>query len=155
VINPHAAVPTLIDQSQILTQSLAIIEYLNETHPEPPLLPKDSLSRAYVRALAQGIACDIHPINNRRVMLYLQKQLAADVKTQQQWSQHWIVLGFNALEKLLSTHASTGKCCYGDQPTLADICLVPQVFNAKRVGVDMGSYPLISRINDYCLTLSP
>ncbi|MBU6510641.1 MAG: maleylacetoacetate isomerase [Gammaproteobacteria bacterium] len=153
VVNPQGLVPALVDNGHVLTQSLAIIEYLDETHPQPPLLPKDALGRARVRALAQVIACDIHPINNQRILKYLEKEFGAGEAARNAWYCHWVIEGFNALEKLLANNAATGKFCHGDQPTLADICLVPQVFNAKRFSVDLAPYPAIRRINDLCLTL--
>jgi maleylacetoacetate isomerase len=152
-VNPQGLVPTLVDNGRVLTQSLAIIEYLDETHPQPALLPKDALGRARVRALALAVACDIHPVNNQRILEYLEKEFGADQAARNQWYRHWVTEGFNALEKLLSGNPATGKCCHGDQPTLADVCLVPQVFNAKRFSVDLAPYPAIGRINDYCLTL--
>lgn len=153
-VNPQGLVPTLVDNGHVLTQSLAIIEYLEETHPEPPLLPKDALGRARVRALALVVACDIHPLNNSRMLKYLEHELGADQATRDTWYRHWVVEGFKALEKLLDNPA-TGKFCHGDQPTLADICLVPQVFNAKRFKIDLSPFPTIERINDHCLTLKP
>lgn len=152
-VNPQGLVPALVDHAQVLTQSLAIIEYLDETHPQPPLLPKDALGRARVRALAQVVACDIHPVNNQRILKYLEKELGADEAARNKWYQHWIIEGFNALEKLLSGNPGTGKFCHGNQPTIADICLVPQVFNAKRFSVDLAPYPTIARINEHCLVL--
>ena len=152
-VNPQGLVPVLVDNSHVLTQSLAIIEYLDETHPPPPLLPKDALGRAHVRALAQVVACDIHPVNNQRILKYLEKELGADEAARNRWYRHWIIEGFDALEKLLNSDSATGKFCHGGQPTVADICLVPQVFNAKRFSVDLAPYPAIRRINDYCLTL--
>lgn len=152
-VNPQGLVPALADVEHVLTQSLAIIEYLEETHPQPPLLPRDALGRARVRALAQIVACDIHPLNNLRVLKYLEKQLAADEAARHSWYRHWVAEGFTALEKLLAGNPDTRQFCHGDQPTLADICLVPQVFNARRFEVDMTAFPAIQRINDYCLTL--
>lgn len=152
-VNSQGLVPALVDNGQVLTQSLAIIEYLEETHPRPPLLPKDALGRARVRALAQVVACDIHPVNNQRILKYLEKELGADEAARNQWYRHWIIEGFNALEKSLNSDSATGKLCHGSQPTVADICLVPQVFNAKRFSVDLAPYPAIRRINEYCLTL--
>lgn len=152
-VNPQGLVPALVDNGHVLTQSLAIIEYLEEIYSNPPLLPKDALGRARVRALALVVACDIHPLNNSRILKYLEKDLGADEAARNQWYRHWIIEGFNALEKLLANNPATGKFCHGDQPTLADICLVPQVFNAKRFSVDLASYPAIRRINDQCLTL--
>ncbi|MHB8426131.1 MAG: maleylacetoacetate isomerase [Gammaproteobacteria bacterium] len=152
-INPQELVPALVDEGHVLTQSLAIIEYLEETHPQPPLLPKDAPGRARVRALAQVVACDIHPLNNSRLLKYLERELHADETARNTWYRHWVVEGFTALEKLLAGNSRTGKFCHGDQPTLADICLVPQVFNAKRFEIDRAPFPTIRRIHDHCLTL--
>jgi len=152
-INPQGLVPALVDNGHVLTQSLAIIEYLEDTHPQPPLLPKDALGRARVRALAQVVACDIHPVNNQRILRYLEKEFDADESARNKWYRHWIIEGFNALEKLLDGNPATGNFCHGDQPTIADICLVPQVFNAKRFSVDLEPYPTISRVNGHCLVL--
>jgi maleylacetoacetate isomerase len=152
-VNPQGFVPALVDEGHTLTQSLAIIEYLEETHPEPPLLPKDAAGRARVRALALAIACDIHPLNNQRIMKYLEKEFGADEAARRRWVQHWVAEGFTALEQLLAGNPDTGKCCHGDAPTLADICLVPQVFNAKRFEVYLATFPTIRRINDHCLKL--
>ena len=152
-VNPQGLVPALVDHGHVLTQSLAIIEYLEETHPQPPLLPKDPLGRARVRALAQVVACDIHPLNNSRLLKYLERELHADETARNTWYRHWVVEGFTALEKLLAGNSRTGKFCHGDQPTLADICLVPQVFNAKRFEIDLAPFPAIRRIHDHCLTL--
>ncbi|MGH8281080.1 MAG: maleylacetoacetate isomerase [Gammaproteobacteria bacterium] len=152
-VNPQELVPALVDNGQILTQSLAIIEYLEETHPHPSLLPKNALGRARVRALAQVVACDIHPVNNQRILKYLEKEFGADEAARNKWYRHWIIEGFTGLEKLLADNPATGKFCHGDQPTIADVCLVPQVFNAKRFTVDLAPFPVIKRINDLCLTL--
>ncbi len=152
-LNPQGLVPALVDHGQVLTQSLAIIEYLEETHLQPPLLPKDAPGRARVRALAQVVACDIHPLNNSRLLKYLERELHADEAARNTWYRYWVVEGFTALEKLLAGNSRTGKFCHGDQPTLADICLVPQVFNAKRFETDLAPFPTIRRIHDHCLTL--
>lgn len=152
-LNPQGLVPALVDHGQVLTQSLAIIEYLEETHPQPSLLPKDALGRARVRALAQVVACDIHPLNNSRLLKYLERELHADETARNTWYRYWVAEGFTALEKLLAGNSRTGKFCHGDQPTLADICLVPQVFNAKRFEIDLAPFPTIRRIHDHCLTL--
>ena len=152
-VNPQGMVPALVDNGHVLTQSLAIIEYLEETHPQPPLLPKDALGRARVRALAQIVACDIHPLNNQRILKYLEKEFGADEAARKQWYRHWIIEGFNALEKLLGGHPATGKFCHGDEPTLADTCLVPQVFNANRFDIDLTPFRTIKRICDRCLAL--
>lgn len=153
-LNPQGLVPALVDKGHVLTQSLAIIEYLDETHPQPPLLPKDAPGRARVRALAQIVACDIHPVNNQRILKYLESEFHADEAARSKWYRHWIVEGFNALDKLLGSSPATGKFCHGDQPTLADICLVPQVFNARRFKIDLASFPAIERINAACLALA-
>jgi maleylacetoacetate isomerase len=150
-LNPQGLVPALVDAGQILTQSLAIIEYLDETHPEPPLLPKDAIGRARVRALAQLVACDIHPVDNQRILKYLEKEFGVDEIARKKWYRHWVMEGFTALEKLLAGNPATGRFCHGDQPTLADLCLVPQVFNARRFEVDMQSFPIIARIDAECM----
>jgi maleylpyruvate isomerase len=152
-LNPAQLVPTLEDGTSILTQSLAIIEYLDETRPNPPLLPDDSPGRARVRSLAMDIACDIHPIDNTRVMAYLEKKLGLDQAARDAWYRHWIETGFNALERKLNDSRDTGRFCHKDAPGLADICLVPQVANAGRVNTDMSKYPTIARINEECLKL--
>ncbi|MGA9855652.1 MAG: maleylacetoacetate isomerase [Gammaproteobacteria bacterium] len=152
-INPQGLVPALVDHGHVLTQSLAIIEYLEEAHPQPPLLPKNALDRARVRALAQIVACDIHPVNNQRVIKYLEKEFRVDEAARKRWIQKWVKDGFSALEKMLAGDPATGRCCHGDQPTLADVCLVPQVFNARRFDVDMNAFPVIQRIDAHCLSL--
>ncbi|HET7921545.1 MAG TPA: maleylacetoacetate isomerase [Gammaproteobacteria bacterium] len=152
-LNPQGLVPALVEDGEVLTQSLAIIEYLEETHPVPALLPKDALGRARVRALAQLVACDIHPVNNLRILQYLEREFGVDEVARKAWYRHWIIEGFSALEKLLADHPATGKFCHGDQPGLADIFLVPQVYNANRFDVDMSAYPVIARINSACLAL--
>ncbi len=143
--------PVLEDGTLTLTQSLAIIEYLEETHPTPALLPRDAGARARVRALALSIACDIHPLNNLRVMRYLKSPLEVDEPGRDEWSQHWIALGFTALEAMLTQPATAGDYCYGDAPTLADCCLIPQVFNAQRVKCPLEPYPTIARIYEHCM----
>jgi maleylacetoacetate isomerase len=153
-LNPQGLVPALIDREQIATQSLAIIEYLDETHPTPPLLPPQPIQRARVRAIAQMIACDIHPIDNLRVLRYLGKPLGHDEKTVEAWFNHWIKLGFDAIEQKLAHEKETGQFCHGNAPGLADCCLVPQVVNAKRYpSFDLKPYPTIMRIYDACLAL--
>jgi maleylpyruvate isomerase len=152
-VNPQALVPTLEDGAHALTQSLAIIEYLDETHATPPLLPRTPHERARVRALAQIVACDIHPIDNLRVLQYLQKELKADEAAVGRWFNHWIALGFAGLEAMLGKDAATGRFCHGDTPGLADICLVPQVFNSKRYSLDLGPYPTIRRIYEACMAV--
>src|SRR5678815_22658 len=152
-LNPQGLVPALEIDEQLLTQSLAIIEYLDETHPEPPLLPPDPAGRARVRALAAIVACDIHPINNLRVLRYLQRPLGHDHAAIETWYNHWIAEGFAALERLLADDDRTGRFCHGDRPGLADIALVPQAVNSERYQLDLGPYPTIARIFETCMTL--
>jgi maleylpyruvate isomerase len=150
-INPQGFVPTLaLDDGQILTQSLAIIEYLDEVHPQPPLLPAAPLERARVRALAQLIACDIHPLNNLRVLQYLEGTLGETQNVRDAWYRHWIESGFEALEAALGRDPARGRFCFGDAPTLADVCLVPQVFNARRYSVDLTPYPRVAAADAAC-----
>lgn len=153
--NPQGLVPSLeIDStagSMVLAQSLAIIEYLDELDSSVPLLPSDRDGRAIVRSLSQLIACEIHPLNNLRVLKYLTGELGVDEATKNAWYAHWIHEGFRALEAELNKHA--GQFCYGDTPTMADCCLVPQVFNAKRFEVDLSAYPTINRIVTNCQSL--
>ena len=151
--NPQALVPTLLDGQRTLTQSLAIIEYLDECHPEPPLLPGDARERAYVRALAQLLACDIQPLNNLRVLEWLKQDFGANQEQVSNWYQHWVTEGFEAFELLLESHYLAGNCCYGDSPTLADICLIPQVYNALRFDCDLATTPRLFDIYQYCVTL--
>ena len=154
-VNPQGLVPALEDGGQTLIQSLAIIEYLDEIHPEPPLLPTDPLGRARVRALADIVACDIHPINNLRVLRYLTHQLGHEEAAIGNWYNHWIASGFAALEPLLVRDARTGAFCHGDSPGFADVVLVPQVVNAERYRLDMAPYPTIARIYKSCMALAP
>lgn len=149
-LNPQGLVPALEVDGQRLTQSLSIIEYLDETHPSPPLLPKDAKDRAWVRSVALAIACDIHPINNLRILQYLGRELQIDEPRRDDWYRHWVKEGFDALEPQLAERA-TGAYCFGDSPTLADICLVPQVANANRVMLPLEPYPRIRAVNDACL----
>lgn len=152
-INPSGLVPTFQDDWITLTQSMAIIEYLEETHPQPPLLPEDAPGRARVRELAQIIGCDIHPINNLRVTSYLVKQLGLSDQVKTEWYRHWIIEGFRALEAHLARDPGAGPFCHGEHPTIADCYLVPQVFNAQRFDIDVSAYPNISRINSLCMDL--
>jgi maleylpyruvate isomerase len=153
-INPHQLIPVLDDAGTLLTQSLAIIEYLDEMHPEPAFLPKSAVDRAYVRALAQGVACDIHPIDNLRVLKYLRAHFAADEDAVGTWYNHWIATGFAGIEAVLANDARTGTFCFGDTPGLADVLLVPQAVNAANYKLDMTPYPTIGRIFDACMALS-
>jgi maleylacetoacetate isomerase len=152
-INPQQAVPTLIDGDRILTQSISILEYLEEKYPKPPLLPATMEDRARVRSLAQLIACDIHPLNNRRVLVYLKNQLGLPKEQRDAWYHHWIGEGFRPLEKALSDARQTGSFCHGETPTMADVCLVPQIFNAKRYEIDLAPYPTLMRIFSNCMQL--
>ncbi len=153
-MNPHKMIPVLDDDGTLLTQSLAIIEYLDETHPSPAFLPSNPRERAYVRALAQSIACDIHPIDNLRVLKYLREQFNADEAAIGAWYNHWIAKGFAGLEATLASDPRTGQYCFGDAPGFADILLVPQVVNAGNYKLDMRPYPTIERIFDHCMTLA-
>ncbi|MBS0308782.1 MAG: maleylacetoacetate isomerase [Proteobacteria bacterium] len=153
-LNADALIPTLLDEAAgALTQSLAIIEYLEETYPAPALLPVHAIDRAYVRSIALAIACDIHPLNNLRVMRYLKNSLHVDDAARDDWYRHWCQVGLEGLEARLSRDARVGKFCYGDTPTLADCCLAPQFFNAKRLNCDLSVLPTVQRINDACLAL--
>ena len=150
-INSQGFVPALkLDDGAVLTQSVAIIEYLDETHPHPPLLPQDPLARARVRALSQAVICDVHPLNNLRVLRYLENDLRLVKATRDTWYRHWVQLGFDALERWLVQGGATGRFCHGDAPSLADVCLVPQVFNARRFAVDLDAYPRIVGIDAAC-----
>lgn len=152
-INPSGMVPTLQDERGTLTQSMAILEYLEETHPAVPLLPVDPLGRARVRELAQIVACDIHPLNNLRVMRYLVDELGISEEAKTTWLKHWIVDGLASMESHLGRHPGTGKFCHGDTPTMADCYLVPQAFNAIRFEIDLAPYPNIARIYGNCVAL--
>ena len=152
-INPQSRVPTLIDDTAVLYQSLAIIEYLDEKYPQPPLLPKNRAERARVRAIAQIIACDIHPLNNMSTLKYLSNEFKLTEEQKNTWYRHWTTLGFHAIETMLSSNPMTGKCCIGDQPTLADIYLIPSVAYARRCQYPIDNYPTLNRIFDYCSTI--
>lgn len=153
--NPQGLVPALelgdAEGGKALTQSLAIMEYLEESHPEPNLLPGDARRRAEIRAFCQAIACEIHPLNNLRVLKYLVNDLGHDEDTKLAWYAHWIREGFRPIEELLQREE--GPYCFGEKPTLADACLVPQVFNAERFNVDLTEFPKIRAVNEACLAL--
>jgi maleylacetoacetate isomerase len=150
-LNPQGLVPSLVtDGGEVLTQSLAIIEWLDETHPAPPLLPSDPAGRARVRSLALAIACDIHPLNNLRVLNYLTGTLGVTEAQKNGWYRYWCDVGLEALETRLAREAATGSFCHGDAPTLADVCLVPQLANARRVDLDLAPYPTLLRIEAAC-----
>jgi maleylacetoacetate isomerase len=151
--NPQELVPVLQHGQRMLRQSLAILEYLDEMWPRPLLLPAVARDRQRVRALAQVVACDIHPLNNLRVMQFLEREWGVPQAEREGWAQHWMATGFAALERLLHDHPSTGEFCDGQDPTLADCCLVPQVYNARRFGLDLAPYPTIVRIEQACLAL--
>lgn len=153
-INPQGLVPFMVDGDFSLAQSLAIIEYLDETHPEPPLLPAGVKQRAWVRSVAQMIACDIHPLNNTRVLSYLTDELAISDTAKNKWYCHWITEGFAALEKVLEGRKDPGTFCLSDTPTLADICLIPQVANANRFKCALETYPNILGIYQHAMKLS-
>ena len=153
-LNPQGLVPALaLDDGTVLTQSLAIVEFLDETHPQPPLLPADPGGRARVRSIALAIACEIHPLNNLRVLNYLIGTLVVSRDQKDGWYRYWIDVGFEALEKSLSRDPATGRFCHGDAPTLADVCLVPQLANARRFSIDLSPYPTLVRIESECNAL--
>jgi len=153
-LNPQGLVPALqLDEAHVLTQSLAICEYLEETHPTPPLLPADPLGRARVRAIALAIACEIHPLNNLRVLNYLLHTLGVSPAQKDGWYKYWVDVGLEALETQLAREPATGRFCHGDAPTLADVCLVPQLANARRVKIDLAPYPTLLRIDAECRAL--
>ena len=150
-INPQGFVPVLLlPDGTVLTQSLAIIEWLEESHPRPALLPADPGARARVRSLCQLIACDIHPLNNLRVLQYLESSLSVAQAARDEWYRHWVATGFAALEEALGRDAARGRYCFGDQPGMADVCLVPQIYNARRYSVDLTPYPRIVAIDAAC-----
>jgi len=150
-LNAQGLVPALVtDGGDVLTQSLAIIEWLDEMHPQPPLLPADADGRARVRAIALAIACDIHPLNNLRVLQYLTGTLGASEAQKDGWYRYWCDTGLEALETELARDGRTGRFCHGDVPTLADVCLVPQLANARRFQVDLAPYPTLTRIDAAC-----
>lgn len=155
VVNPQEVVPTLLDGERVFRQSLAIIEYLEEMYPDTTsVLPSTARERARVRALTQILCSDVHPLNNLRVMQYLEHETRMPQVERERWIRHWIVQGFQAFEALLADNPSTGVYCDGDTPTLADICLVPQVYNARRYGVELRDFPTIARIEQQCLALA-
>lgn len=154
-MNPQELIPVLFDGERVIRQSLAIIEYLDETYTEgPPLLPVTARARARVRGIAQAITSDIHPLGNLRVQQYLEKEFHASEAQRQSWTRHWMETGFDALEGLLLGNPGTGAFCEGDAPSMADICVVPQVYNARRFGLDMARYPTLARIDAACRELN-
>jgi maleylpyruvate isomerase len=154
-VNPEGMVPVLVDGERTFTQSLAIIEYLEELRPQPPLLPRAPRERAQVRALALAIACDIHPLNNLRVLNYLREPLHADETAVNRWYAHWIAQGFTALEAQVKNTSGDGRCMFGKSVTLADVCLVPQMANAQRMKCDVEPYPTLRSICAHLEALPP
>ena len=152
-LNPQGLVPGLEHDGGFVAQSLAICEYLEEIHPEPRLLPGTALDRARIRAMALAVACDIHPLNNLRVLQYLEREWGVPQPERDNWVRHWIVAGFDAFEAMLAGHPSTGTFCDGNVPTLADCCMVPQLYNARRFGVNLDAYPTMLRVEQACMEL--
>jgi maleylacetoacetate isomerase len=152
-LSPQQLVPVLEDDDLVLSQSLAIIEYLDESRPRHPLLPPDTAGRARVRALSLAIACDLHPINNLRVLQYLSEKLGASSEQKNDWYRHWVAVGLGALEQQLVRDAATGAFCHGDTPGMADCCLVPQLYNAHRFNCDLAAYPTLLAIGRRCAAL--
>ena len=152
-LNPQELVPMLVDGERRITQSLAILEYLDETFPKPALLPADTRGRARVRSLAMLVACDIHPLNNLRVLQYLKRENGLEQPAIDAWMLHWMREGFAAMEEMLADEPGTGTFCHGETPTIADCCLVPQLYNARRFALDLSPYPTLVRIEADCLAL--
>jgi maleylpyruvate isomerase len=152
-LNPQQLVPVLLDGTSLISQSLTIIEYLEECYPDVALLPAKSIDRVRVRQLSQYIACEIHPLNNLRVLKYLTGPLQLSVEQKQEWIVHWLRSGLEALERELDGSAVRGTFCFGDTPTMADCCLIPQLYSARRFGVDVDVYPALRAIDDRCQTL--
>lgn len=153
-LNPQGLVPTLVEGEAVITQSLAILEYLEERYPEPAFLPSSPMERARVRALAQVVACDIHPLNNLRVLTYLTGDLGLDKEQEATWYRHWIAEGLAAFESLVEKNPVDGRFCHGSTPGLADICLIPQIFNARRYDCPLDGYPNLMRIFEACMALT-
>lgn len=149
-VNPQCVVPSMLEGNKILTQSLAIIEYLDEVHPSFPLFPFEPYEKALVRAFALSIVADIHPLNNLRVLKFLSKEFNLNEEQKTKWYQHWIATGFAALEKQLLNYDLYGDYCFGNKPTIADICLIPQMYNARRYGVDLHAFPTLVKIDEHC-----
>lgn len=152
-INPQGLVPLLVEGGRSLIQSMAIIEYLDEVYPDPPLMPKDPIGRVYVRSVSQILGCEIHPLNNVRVLKHLKAQFGADEAATNAWYEHWIAEGLSGLEGYLTREGMSGDFCYGNTVTMADICLVPQIFNARRFNCPLDAYPKLLAITDRCMTL--
>ncbi|MDH3442777.1 MAG: maleylacetoacetate isomerase [Deltaproteobacteria bacterium] len=153
-LNPQALVPALEEDGRILTQSLAIMEYIDEKYPKPPLLPKNPVDKAFVRSMALVIACEVHPIQNLRVLNYIKSACNQSDEQVNGWAQHWIDLGLTAFEQMILARPGRGAFCFGDAPTLADICLVPQLGNARRYGCELSRYPTILKIEKNCMAIA-
>lgn len=154
-LNPQGLIPVLEDGQTVVSQSLAIMEYLDETHPEVPLLPDGPAARAQVRAMCQLIACDVHPLNNLRVLQYLKKNMGQDEINVATWYRHWIGEGFAALETLVQRYTHAGEVCFGDRISMADACLVPQMYNARRFATDLTPYPGLCAVSARLESLQP
>lgn len=152
-LNPQGRVPYFVDGDVSISQSPAILEYLEEAYPDAPLLPSDLADRAYVRQLASLIGCDVHPLNNLSVLMRIKEQFGADEAATNAWYHHWIIEGFTALEAMLSNSKHTGRFCFGDTPSMADVYLVPQVWNARRFNMPLEAFPTILRIDEACQAL--
>jgi maleylpyruvate isomerase len=152
-VNPQSLIPALADDGRVLTQSLAIVEYLEEKHPNPPLLPKEPADRATVRAMALAIACEVHPLQNLRVLNYLKNTLHHSEEETQAWCRHWIEMGLTALEHMVVAVPDHSNFCCGDTPTIADLCLVPQLYNARRFNCDLSRFPTLVEIDETCRAL--
>mgnify|MGYP000159196413 CR=1 FL=1 len=152
-VNPQHLVPALVDGDLTVNQSMAIIEYLDEVYPDPAILPRDAAGRAHVRALAQIVACDIHPVNNLRIRKYIVEELGCSEDQRDTWMRHWITKGFEAYEAFLAAQPNRGRFSYGDTPSMADICLIPQIFNARAAKADLDPFPLIRAVDEACQAL--
>ena len=152
-LNPQGLIPALAVDDTVLSQSVAIIEYLNERHPAPPFLPADPLARAHVRSMTLAIACDIHPLNNLRVLNYLRQNFAQDDTGVNNWYRHWVGTGFQGLEVQARQHSSAQRFCFGDALSMADICLVPQMYNARRFDTDLAPFPTLVAISKHLESL--
>jgi maleylacetoacetate isomerase len=152
-LNPQGLLPALATSGTVLSQSLAIIEYLDEIQPAPPLLPSNALARAHVRSMALAIACDIHPLNNLRVLNYLRDDLHLNASGVETWYRHWVTEGFRGLEEQAKQHSNAQRYCFGDSVSVADVCLVPQVYNARRFKVDLAPFPTLTAISSHLESL--
>lgn len=152
-VNPQGLIPALDIEGAVLSQTIAIIEYLNEQYPTPAFLPADAVARAQVRSMALAVACDIHPLNNLRVLNYLRKELKQDDSGVNSWYRHWVTAGFKGLEQQARQHSKAGRFCHGDAVSLADICLVPQMFNARRFETDLSAFPTLVGISSHLESL--